>query len=57
MQNPINFTLIQQLRMFRLDTLKLDRHLLPGGHVGSEVDVSEGAGAYFTPEAVFFTDA
>lgn len=57
MQNSVNFTLIQQLWMLSLDALELDRHLLPSGHVGAKVDVSEGAGADFTPEAIFFADA
>lgn len=43
--------------MLRLDALQFDRHLLAGGHVGSEVNISEGAGADFAAEAIFFADA
>jgi hypothetical protein len=48
MQNPINFTLIEQLGMLCLDTLQFNRHLLPRGHVGSEVNITEGTGPDFT---------
>ncbi len=57
MQNSINFTLVKQLRVLRLNAFQFYRHLLAGGHVRPEVDVAEGTGADLTPEAVFLAHA
>lgn len=57
MQNSINFTLIKQLRVLRLDAFQFYRHLLAGGHVRPKVNVAEGPGADLTPEAVFLAHA
>eukprot|EP00445_Apocalathium_hangoei_P061646 CAMPEP_0204094030 /NCGR_PEP_ID=MMETSP0360-20130528/190721_1 /ASSEMBLY_ACC=CAM_ASM_000342 /TAXON_ID=268821 /ORGANISM="Scrippsiella Hangoei, Strain SHTV-5" /LENGTH=312 /DNA_ID=CAMNT_0051043337 /DNA_START=633 /DNA_END=1567 /DNA_ORIENTATION=- len=44
-KNLVQLGLIQELRMPGLDGLQLDGDLLPGLHVGADVDVAEGSGA------------
>ena len=57
MQDAVDLALVQELGVLGLDGLELDGHLLPGRHVGAEVDVTEGAGADFAAQAVLFTDS
>ena len=56
-QNSVNFALVKQLWMFRLNAFQFDRHLLAGGHVRPEVNVAEGPGADLAPQAVFLAHA
>ena len=56
-QDAVDLALVQELGMLGLDGLELDGHLLPGRHVGAEVDVTEGAGADFAAQPVLLSDA
>jgi len=53
----VNTSLIFELWMLRLDTLKLDSNLLSRYDVGPEIDVTKRTTADLTTDAVFVTDA
>ena len=57
MQDAVDLALVQELGVLGLDGLELDGHLLPGRHVGAEVDVTEGAGADFAAQPVLLPDS
>lgn len=41
MQYTINFTLVQQLRVFGLDAFQFDRDFFPRGHVGTQINITK----------------
>jgi hypothetical protein len=41
MKDAINFTFVQELRVFGFDAFQFDGHLFSGSHIGSQVDVSK----------------
>ena len=43
--------------MLGLDPLQLDGHLLPGGNVRPEVNVTEGATPYLPAQSIFITNS
>lgn len=57
MQNAINFTLIQELRMLGFHRFQFNGHFFARCHVGTEINVSKRTRANFTPQAVLSTDS
>ena len=57
MQNSINLALVEQLRMLGLYGFKLDCHFLSRGHVGPQVDITEGTTPDLTTEPVLFPNS
>ena len=55
MENSINLALVEQLWMLRLDGFEFDSYFLSRGHVGSEVDISEGTAPDLAAEPVLLS--
>jgi hypothetical protein len=53
-QDAIDFALVQELRVFRLDRFQFDGHFFASGHVGSQIDITKGPTADLPTETVLF---
>jgi hypothetical protein len=49
----VQLGLVLKLRMFALDALQFDGHLLVRLYVGAQVDVTKGTASNLSPQAVF----
>lgn len=57
MQNAVDLALIQELRVPRLDALELDGDFFARCHVGTEIDITEGARADLAAQTVLAAHA
>mmetsp|Transcript_12576 Transcript_12576/g.26627 ORF Transcript_12576/g.26627 Transcript_12576/m.26627 type:complete len:345 (+) Transcript_12576:829-1863(+) len=54
-QNPVNLALVQQLWVLCFHGFELDSHFFSRGHVGSEVNITEGTAADLPAETVLLS--